>query len=51
MVLTALARAKVNARGRIWDELHYCESRLTRVYQGRKSSFTATRRAKNTKKK
>lgn len=43
-LLNLLARAKSSATGRTWDELHYCESRLTRVFQGRKSSFTPTKK-------
>lgn len=49
-ILRDIAVAKQSATGRVWDELHYAESRLTRVYQGRKSTFTSARRkAKLTK--
>lgn len=45
-ILKGIAAAKTKATGRVWDELHYVESRLTRVAQRRKSSFTAAKRIK-----
>lgn len=43
-LLASIARLKAKAAGRLWDELHYCESRLRRAADGRKSSFTYSSR-------
>lgn len=48
-ILSGIRKAKETAKGRVWDELHNAESRLTRASEGRKSTFN--RAAKKSKKK
>lgn len=49
LILSGIRKAKESATGRVWDELHNAESRLTRAHEGRKSTFN--RAAKKAQKK